>query len=403
MRHTVNRLLRTTLLLAAVLAISTELSTAEAAVPPSGPASLPAVGSPAVLHTQAVASSLMDVASGRLLSQENGDKELRIASLTKIMTAIVAIENGKLDEVVTVSPRAAGKEGSSLYLKAGEKIKLVDLLYGLMLRSGNDAATAIAEHVGGSVEGFAYLMNLKAEELGMEHSRFANPSGLDQEGHYSSANDLARLASYALHNDTFRSIVRTKVKTAPNPNEKWEYKWINKNKMLLQYEGADGVKTGYTKKALRCLVSSATRNGQQLVAVTLNDRNDWQDHRRLLDYGFEKYPLETVIKKGETVAGYPFVTVNDFRYPFADGEREKLRLRIVPIASDSIDYAFGARGKLALRLGDQEIGTVGLAAAPSSSNDSAPNNPEAKANGSPPDEQARMKSILAWIKSKVFP
>ncbi|THF78474.1 D-alanyl-D-alanine carboxypeptidase [Cohnella fermenti] len=323
---------------------------------------MPVSGGSSVLHTSAAASALMDVTSGRLLSQENGDRELRIASLTKIMTAIVAIENDRLDDVVTVSVRAAGKEGSSLYLKAGEKIKLEDLLYGLMLRSGNDAATAIAEHVGGSLEGFVYLMNRKADELGMKHSRFGNPSGLDQDGHYSSANDLARLTSYALRNETFRTIVGTKVKTAPNPNENWDYKWANKNKMLFQYDGADGVKTGYTKKALRCLVSSATRNGQQLVAVTLNDRDDWLDHRRLLDHGFAKYPLQTIVRKGEAVAGYPYVAVNDFRYPLAEGEREKLRLRIQPIASDTIDYVFGARGKLSVRLEERPIATVGLIA-----------------------------------------
>ncbi|RUS48130.1 D-alanyl-D-alanine carboxypeptidase family protein [Cohnella sp. AR92] len=357
-----NRLLRATVLLTAIGSMAIASPAVEASLSIVSRAAIPTATAASALRTQAVASSLVDVTSGRRLSEENGDREMRIASLTKIMTAIVAIENGRLEDVVTVSPGAAGKEGSSLYLKAGEKIKLGNLLYGLMLRSGNDAATAIAEHVGGSLDGFVYLMNRKAEELGLAHSHFANPSGLDQEGHYSSANDLARLTAYALHDKTFSSIVSTKVKTAPNPHDKWEYKWVNKNKMLFQYDGADGVKTGYTKKALRCLVSSATRNGQQLVAVTLNDRNDWMDHRRMLDYGFSAYPLQTVIKKGEVVAGYPFVTVSDFRYPFAAGEREKLRIRIVPAASNTIDYAFGDRGKLNFRLNDQPIGSIGLVA-----------------------------------------
>ncbi|WP_035157178.1 D-alanyl-D-alanine carboxypeptidase family protein [Cohnella thermotolerans] len=324
--------------------------------------------------THAKADALIDVTSGRLLVSHNGDREMKIASLTKIMTAIVAIEHGRLGDIVTVSKRAAGKEGSSLYLKAGEKIKLEDLLYGLMLRSGNDAATAIAEHVGGSLEGFVYLMNRKAEELGLAHTRFENPHGLDQQGHYSSANDLAVLTAYALHNDVFRKIVGTKVKTAPNPNETWDYKWVNKNKMLAMYEGADGVKTGYTKQALRCLVSSATRGGQQLVAVTLNDGNDWADHRRLLDYGFAHYPLRLVVQKGEPVAGYPYLTTADFRYPFSEGERDKLRIKLAPLASTSLDYQFGYRGKLIFRLDDRDIGTVALKAQPEEDSGSLPSN-----------------------------
>lgn len=319
------------------------------------------------MGTHAQAAALIDVTSGRLLYSSNGDTQMRIASLTKIMTAIVAIENGRLGDTVTVSSRAAGKEGSSLYLKAGEKIKLLDLLYGLMLRSGNDAATAIAEHVGGSLEGFVFLMNMKAEELGLKRTRFTNPHGLDDEGHYSSANDLAVLTAYALHNKTFRTIVGTKVRTAPNPNEPWDYKWVNKNKMLTMYEGADGVKTGYTKKALRCLVSSATRSGQQLVAVTLNDRDDWADHRRMLDYGFAHYPLQLVIAKNEPVAGYPLATVADFRYPFASGERDKLRIRIEQLPSTSVDYRFGSRGRIVFRLEDRSIGAVGLKELPAES------------------------------------
>jgi D-alanyl-D-alanine carboxypeptidase len=318
------------------------------------------------------ADALIDVASGRLLAGHNGDKAMKIASLTKIMTAIVAIENGRLDDTVTVSKNAAGKEGSSLYLRLGEKIKLENLLYGLMLRSGNDAATAIAEHVGGSLEGFVYLMNRKAEELGLTHTHFANPHGLDHEQHYSSANDLAVLTAYALHNDTFKTIVRTKYRKAPNPNESWDYEWKNKNRMLTMYEGADGVKTGYTKQALRCLVSSATRGGQQLVAVTLNDGDDWQDHRKLLDYGFARFPLQLVVKKGQPVAGYPYVAAADFRYPFEAGERAKLRVRVTQLASTDVSYAFGSRGTLSFRLGDAVIGRIGLVQPPEAINPATP-------------------------------
>jgi len=315
---------------------------------------------PAPPGNQAVAAALADATSGRILFSQRGDEPMKIASLTKIMTAIVAIEHGRLEDKVKVSAKAAGKEGSSLYLKAGEEITLRNALYGLMLRSGNDAATAIAEHVGGTIEGFAYLMNKKAEEIGLTHSHFMNPHGLDEQGHYSSANDLAKLTVYALRNPEFKEIVKTRVKSAPNPNEAWDYKWMNKNKMLAMYEGADGVKTGYTKQALRTLVSSATRDGQQLVAVTLNDRDDWADHRKLLDYGFGQFKLAAVAKAGEPVNGYPFETKSGFSYPFAPGERERLEIRLVPLKEDSVHYRLGYRGELRFVLEDRVIGTVPL-------------------------------------------
>lgn len=198
--------------------------------------------------THAESAALIDVTSGRILFSKEGDKQMRIASLTKIMTAIVAIENGKLDDKVKVSAAAFGKEGSSIYLKLGEEMSLENMLYGLMLRSGNDAATAIAEHVGGSEEGFVLMMNQKAEEIGLRGTHFMNPHGLDADGHYSTASDMARLTAYALQNPVFKRIVATEQKSAPNPNESWDYSWHNKNKMLRLYEGADGVKTGYTKR-----------------------------------------------------------------------------------------------------------------------------------------------------------
>ncbi|WP_425456437.1 D-alanyl-D-alanine carboxypeptidase family protein [Cohnella pontilimi] len=333
-------------LLAAGLLLSLPVPAGAKAGPPPAPGN----------HAKAV--SLIDVTSGRILFSQRGDEPMKIASLTKIMTAIVAIEYGKLDEMVTVSSRAAGKEGSSLYLQSGEKISLRNLLYGLMLRSGNDAAVAIAEHVGGSLDGFVYMMNRKAEELGLSHSHFTNPHGLDNPLHYMSANDLAKLTAYALHNPDFRAIVKTRVKTAPKEGEKWGYKWVNKNKMLDMYEGADGVKTGYTKQALRTLVSSATRGGQQLAAVTLNDRDDWEDHRKLLDYGFANYPLSDVVKQGEPIAGYPYAAADDFRYAFAKGELELVRMQIVPLNPSTLDYRLGHRGELRFSLQGQLIGSV---------------------------------------------
>nr|WP_245595993.1 D-alanyl-D-alanine carboxypeptidase family protein [Paenibacillus taiwanensis] len=310
--------------------------------------------------TNARAAALIDVTTGRILHSENGDKELPMASTTKVMTAIVAIEAGKLQAKVKTSKRAYAKEGSSIYLRLGEEMSLHHMLYGLMLRSGNDAATAIAEHVGGSEEGFVYLMNQKAEELGLEHTQFRNPHGLDEPGHYTTANDLARLSAYALQNATFREIVKTKVKVAPNPNDQWDYKWANKNKMLRLYEGADGVKTGYTKQALRCLVSSATRNGQQLAAVTLNDGSDWVDHEKMLDYGFSSYPIYTLIEKSQKVEGYPLQTVREWRYPLSEQERTNTTFKVDLLEQDSLDYKLGYRGHLKVLLHDVEIGSVPL-------------------------------------------
>ncbi|MHA6483846.1 D-alanyl-D-alanine carboxypeptidase family protein [Paenibacillus sp. strain BS8-2] len=312
------------------------------------------------IDTNARAAALIDVTSGRLLYSSNGDTPMRIASLTKIMTAIVAIEHGQLTDIVKTPKRAVGREGSSIYLQLGEEMTLHNMLYGLMLRSGNDAATAIAEHVGGSELGFVHLMNEKANMIGLKNSSFKNPHGLDEEDHYSSANDLATLSAYALRNPSFAEIVRTKEKQVPNPHDSWNYAWRNKNKMLTLYEGADGVKTGYTKKAFRCLVSSATRNGQQLAAVTINDGDDWNDHSRLLDWGFKHYPLQTVAEKGDGLTGYPFVLGQTFRYPFLEGEQSSLQTRVTLIDPLSTDYVLGERGRLEYQLQGVTVGAVPL-------------------------------------------
>ncbi|AQT86217.1 D-alanyl-D-alanine carboxypeptidase DacB [Paenibacillus larvae subsp. larvae] len=325
---------------------------------------LHAAAAPASISTHAEAAALIDVHSGRILYSQSGDKEMRVASTTKIMTAIIAIEQGRLSDMVKVGKNAAGKEGSSLYLKLGEEMSLHNLLYGMMLRSGNDAAIAIAEHIGGSIEGFAYLMNEKASLLGMAHTHFTNPSGLDdgkEMKHYSSANDMAKLTAYALKNPVFRDIVKTKTKKAPNPNANWDYSWSNKNKMLNLYEGADGVKTGYTKLAYRCLVSSATRGNQQLAAVTLNDGNDWADHAKLLDYGFETYPLKQVLQKGEAVSGTNWVAGRSFAYPFHGDEQKQMISKVVSHDPKSLEYRTGERGLLTFYLGeDHPIGTIPL-------------------------------------------
>lgn len=243
---------------------------------------------------------LMDQETGRILYEKDAHTQSRIASITKIMTAILAVESGKLDQEVTVSSNAAGTEGSSLYLKAGEKIKLEDLVYGLMLRSGNDGAVAIAEFVGGSLDGFVYMMNEKAKEIGMENTHFSNPHGLDDhEDHYSTAYDMAVLARYSMGNDRYKEIAGTKVHTAPNPDEKWDRKWKNKNRLLTElYKYSTGGKTGYTKLAKRTLVSTASKDGENLIAVTLNGPDDWNDHIGMFEYGFKHYDYKIVLDKG---------------------------------------------------------------------------------------------------------
>jgi serine-type D-Ala-D-Ala carboxypeptidase (penicillin-binding protein 5/6) len=247
----------------------------------------------------AKAAVLMEQSSGRVLYGRNEHRPMRIASITKIMTAILAIESGKMQDTVTITEHAARTEGSSLYLKPGEKIPLTDLVYGLMLRSGNDSAVAIAEHVGGSLEGFAYLMNQKAEEIGMKHTRFRNPHGLDtHEDHYSTAYDMALLTKYAMNNDTFKDISATKVFRSEQTGEKWDRVWRNKNKMLKLYENSTGGKTGYTKRAKRTLVSTAEKDGMELIAVTLNDPDDWEDHRNMFEWGFQSFKMTELIKEG---------------------------------------------------------------------------------------------------------
>lgn len=318
---------------------------------------VPAKASPAQIGTGAEAASLIDVASGRLLYTHNGNKRMRIASLTKIMTAIVAIENGRLSDQVKVGQNAFGEEGSSIYLKLGEEMSLEHLLYGLMLRSGNDAAVAIAEHVGGSLDGFVLMMNEKARDLGMDHTHFMNPHGLDHDQHYSTADDMARLTAYALKNPTFQQIVKTTVKKVPDPGQSWDHKWTNKNKMLSIYEGADGVKTGYTKLAKRCLVSSATREGHQLAAVTLNDSTDWADHSRLLDWGFQNFDLIPLVAKGEEV-GSGLASGSTFQYALTREEQQRVTKQLEAADRSSVAYRLGEAGKLKILLDGKTIGSV---------------------------------------------
>ena len=246
----------------------------------------------AELAVSAKAAILMHADSGRVLYEKNADERMLIASTTKIMTAIVVLEHCELDDLVEVDSRSAGIEGSSMYLKAGESYTVEDLLYGLLLVSGNDAASALALHVADSMEEFAELMNAKAAELGLTESSFKNAHGLDEEGHYSTARDMAKLAAYCIGNEDFARIAGTVSHTVG------EQTLVNHNRLLREYDGCLGIKTGYTMAAGRTLVTCAERDGARYVCVTLNDPADWDDHKALYDWAFANYSFAEVIPAG---------------------------------------------------------------------------------------------------------
>lgn len=243
----------------------------------------------AIPTVSADAAVLLEAESGQVIYSKNAESVHSMASTTKIMTALVALESAPLDRIVITSEKAVGVEGSSIYLNKQERLTMEDLLYALMLQSANDAATAIAIDIAGSETEFVSLMNAKAEELELENTHFANPHGLDQEDHYTTASDLGKLACYALKNETFCTIVSTYKHNIPLQDGEGLRVLVNHNRMLKMYEGVIGVKTGYTKKSGRCLVTAAERDGVKLVAVTLNAPDDWNDHRKMLDYGFSMY------------------------------------------------------------------------------------------------------------------
>ncbi len=246
---------------------------------------------------------VIDAATGRVILDRNPDEKRPMASTTKIMTAVVALENSKPTDVVTMTASAIGEEGSSVYLEEGDTIAMGDMLYGVMLNSGNDGAAAVAEEVAGSVESFVALMNEKAQELGLENTHFQNPNGLDAEDHYTTARDLANLTRYAMKNPDFAEIVKTSSKKAYLINKPEEEHWfVNHNKLLNMYDGCKGVKTGYTKQCGRCLVSAAERFGMTFIAVTLNDNDDWNDHMKMLDYAFNNYVARTVVADGQIIS-----------------------------------------------------------------------------------------------------
>ena len=273
---------------------------------------------------------LIDAQTGRVLYEKKAEEKSLIASTTKIMTALVICEQTNVLDRVKIPKEAVGIEGSSMYLKEGEVLTVQELLYGLMLQSGNDAAVALAIYCGGTVEGFTELMNDKAHRLGMTQSHFANPNGLDSPGNYSTARDMAILTAYAMQNPIFAQTVSTKTITIG------ERCLRNHNKLLWQLEGANGVKTGYTKAAGRILISSVTRMGRQLIAVTFNAPDDWQDHKTLIEDGFSRFTVQQLVRQGQTLGqlelaggqetSVDLIAAEDFSYSLAQGERVTISL-----------------------------------------------------------------------------
>lgn len=257
---------------------------------------------------EAQAAVLLDMKTGQILFEKNCHVRNAPASTTKVLTAIIAIESGRMDEEVKVSPRAAATAGSSMHLSAGQRISMRELVVGLLLRSGNDAAVAIAEHLAGSVESFVALMNEKAQLLDAVNSHFVNPHGLSAAGHYSTAYDLALITKYALSNPFFSSIVNTKetnIEWLDRKGKEHDQTLRNTNKLLWMLEEADGVKTGTTNQAGPCLISSATRGNQKLIAVVLHDHSRWYDSMQLLKYGFDAFELYEYANKGDVISPIP--------------------------------------------------------------------------------------------------
>ena len=302
----------------------------------------------------------MDMDSNRILYEENIHEKRSVASISKIMTALVAIESGKLEDKVVIGDEINSSYGSGIYIKVGEEMTLRDLVYGLMLRSGNDAALAISKYVGGTVEDFVKIMNNKAKEIGMKNTEFNNPSGLDQEeGNYSTAYDMAILTSFAMKNDEYKKITGTKKYTLTT--NKNVYSWINKNKLLSIYKYTTGGKTGFTEIAKRTLVSTATKDNTNLVVVTLNDGNDWQDHQNLFEYGFNNYTNLKILKKGNITIydddyydDYKLYVKNDFNYLLSNSEQDNLIFKYELKKIRSLKKG-DKIGKLNIFLGDKKV------------------------------------------------
>ncbi|MDD2648305.1 MAG: D-alanyl-D-alanine carboxypeptidase [Eubacteriales bacterium] len=326
---------------------------------------LPVIGS----YASAV---IIEETTGRVLYEQNMSARRPMASTTKVMTALVALENSSLDETVTASKNASGVPGTSIYLSIGESLTMREMLYGLMLASGNDAAVAIAEHIGGSVDGFAEMMNARAAELGLSNTCFLTPHGLPKDGHYTSAYDLAMIAREAMKSEVFREIVGTRRGRIPWHGREYERILINKNKLLAGYSGATGIKTGYTKAAGRCLVFSAEREGLSLIGVVLNCPDWFSDAQSLLDSVFLKTEMAEFISEGEEIRSVSVENgVSDslsviaggrLAYPLLDGEDYPSVLIDLPPSFPAPIYQGQSVGMVSLEMNGRIVARVPIIA-----------------------------------------
>ena len=324
------------------------------------------------LSVSAKAAVLIEADTGRVLFAKNKDMQLPMASTTKILTALITLESDNLDELFVVDEKAIQVEGSSMGLQKGDSASLRTLACGMLLPSGNDAANAAAVRIGGSIAEFAAMMNQRAAAIGMTNSHFVTPSGLDDEQHYSTAHDMAKLARVALKNNAFQDICSRNIAKVEFGNPPYE-RWLkNHNRLLNEYKGAIGVKTGFTKKSGRCLVSAAERDGVTLIAVTLNAPNDWQDHTLMFNYGFndvkpqqydvkyEDIQLNVVGGKSDKVGVVPLTST------MVNVEENKLQDITQKVIAEHFYYApiqaGDVVGKIELYLDGEEIGTATLIA-----------------------------------------
>jgi D-alanyl-D-alanine carboxypeptidase (penicillin-binding protein 5/6) len=319
---------------------------------------------------------LMDFTTGQVLYQKEANQPCPPASTTKILTALVALERGDLKQKITTSSTASHTEGSSIYLSTGETHTLEELLYGVLLSSGNDAAITVAEGLAGSEAQFAAWMNEKAVAIGAKSSSFQNCNGLPKEGHYTTAYDLALITRYALHNPVFDSIVKTKKRDILWPGRDQNKVLFNHNKLLWRYQYADGVKTGYTREAGKCLVSSATKNGHRLIAVVFNSKLIYDDSEKLFDYGFENYQLINIVSQQEKLgninvisgikAQIPVLPNRSLTMLFHKGMEEQIKVALEMRKSIKAPVERMQQvGEIQVKLGDKILETVPVVAAES--------------------------------------
>lgn len=306
----------------------------------------------------AKSSIIMDLDSGRVLYENNADEERLIASITKIMTCIIALEEGDLDKEVEAGEEILKMYGTSIYLELNEKMKLIDLLYGLMLRSGNDASVVIAKEVAGTEEKFVEMMNEKAKEIGMTNTTFSNPHGLDEETkNYSTARDMAILSRYAYKNKTYRKIIGTEEYRVKTDNK--SYLWYNRMKLLGDYKYCTGGKNGYTPSAGKTLVTTHKKGNLKITVVTLYDNDEYNNHERLAEYAFDNYSNYDIVDKNDfdlVIDDNKYYVNKSFSYPLTESEKDNVK--VLASIDDSINN--GKVGNINISLNNKTLKKIPL-------------------------------------------